>query len=87
MVGSDGYPVESDKVEKVLTLLTKIDAAEPITLSKDSHSTLNVSPNAFTKKATLKTKDKTIELFIGEGSGRSIYVRKADENAVYLTRV
>ena len=86
LVGSEGYPVESEKVEKVLTLLTKIDAEAPVTLSKESHSTLNVSPSAFTKKATLSTKDNTIELFIGEGSGRSIYVRKADEDAVYLTR-
>ena len=83
---ADDYQVDSDKVENVLEKLVSIDADQSVARSKTSHNALKVGDRDYTKRVQLTAGTKTTEIVIGEGKGRSMYVRKSDADDVYLVR-
>ena len=83
---ADNFEVETAKVEKVLTLLTSMNGDALVARSKANHNTLNVGVRTYSKQITLSANGETLELVIGEGKGRSTYVRRKTESEVYLIK-
>lgn len=80
-----GLPVDSEKLEELLTDLSDLKGGWPVSTTADSHDQFEVSEKKFLKTVKLFSKDKPVaELFLGTSPGlRTTHVRNAKEKNVY----
>lgn len=81
------YPADQEAVSTLLDKLAAIQTDRLVTRTKDSHKRLQVAADDFSHRVQLELDSgATDELFFGTSPNpRSIHVRLADQNEVFLT--
>jgi hypothetical protein len=78
------FPVESKKVDDVLSPIAKLSAAAPIATQAARHKQLHVADDDFERKLVISAGGKDITLFIGGSAGaRRTAVRLGGDDRVY----
>lgn len=83
---ADDYPVQADKVQKILDKLAQFKTDRLVTQTAASHRRLQVSPNAFIRRVTLTRADGSTQVFF-LGSSPSydvVHIRLDRQDEVYL---
>lgn len=78
------YPADPKKVTDALDALTAVKVRSPIATNKTSHAQLKVGDAEYGRKVKVTAGDKTFDLVIGAAASKSVNVRKATEDAVYV---
>lgn len=81
------YPADQDAVRTLLDKLAAIQTDRLVTRTKDSHKRLQVAADDFSRQVQLELGDgATVDMFFGSSPNpRSIHVRLADQDEVFLT--
>ena len=78
------FPVESKKVDDVLSPIAKLSAAAPIATQAARHKQLHVADDDFERKLVISAGGKDVTLFVGGSAGaRRTAVRLGGDDRVY----
>ncbi len=84
LTSSDGFPAADANVQPLLEALGKLTVRNPIAVNEESQASLEVAPDAHTRKLEIVAKDGTKRvLFFGAAQGQTSHVRVDGEVETY----
>lgn len=82
---ADDFPVDGAKVEEVLDKIGRLDTRRLVATNRANFARLEVGDVDFRRRISLESADGKSELYLGgSGGADTVYVRRADEDNVYL---
>ncbi len=82
---ADDFPLDSAKIDETLAKLAAMDTRRLVATNPANFARLEVKDDDFRRRITLQVGEESTVLYLGGSGGAStVYVRRADENAVYL---
>ena len=84
MPDADDFQLDTEQVVDTLQKLGSISVSNPVARSIANHNTLLVGEKNYSKRVKLTYADGELDLFLGEGKGRSMYIRRGNSADVYL---
>ncbi len=83
--GADDFPVNGDKVDDLLDKLARLDTRRLVATKSANFARLEVGAESFRRKVALLSGDASATLYLGgSGGADTVYVRRADEENVFL---
>lgn len=88
MAGEERYPVTATKIDSLLNKLDRLKSARLVTRTRGSHARLKVGDEVFVRKVELAVKegDSKVFFFGASPNYKTIHVRSAGDNEVYLAK-
>ena len=82
---ADDFPVDGAKVDEILDKIESLDTRRLVATNRANFTRLEVGEADFRRRITLESADGSAELYLGgSGGADTVYVRRADEDNVYL---
>lgn len=82
---ADDFPLDSAKIDETLAKLAAMDTRRLVAANPANFARLEVKDDDFRRRITLQASGSSTVLYLGgSGGANTVYVRRADENAVYL---
>lgn len=82
---ADDFPVDGDKVEAILDKIARLDTRRLVATKTENFARLEVQEGDFRRKVALESADASALLYLGgSGGADTVYVRRADDDNVYL---
>ena len=82
---ADDFPLDSAKIDETLAKLAAMDTRRLVATNPANFARLEVNDDDFRRRITLQVGEESTVLYLGGSGGAStVYVRRADENVVYL---
>ena len=82
---ADDFPLNGEQVEEILDKLAGLDTRRLVASNPANYARLEVKEDEFRRRVDLTGADLTAALYLGGSGGvDTVYVRRADDKAVYL---
>ena len=82
---ADDFPLDSAKIDETLAKLAAMDTRRLVAANPANFARLEVKDDDFRRRITLQAGESSTVLYLGgSGGANTVYVRRADESAVYL---
>lgn len=82
---ADDFPLDSAKIDDTLAKLRAMDTRRLVAANPANFARLEVKDDDFRRRVTVQAGGSGTVLFLGgSGGANTVYVRRADDNAVYL---
>jgi len=82
---ADDFPLDGAKIEDTLAKLAAMDTRRLVAANPANFARLEVKDDDFRRRISLQAGGSSTVLYLGgSGGANTVYVRRADENAVYL---
>ena len=83
--GADDFPLDSAKINDTLAKLAGMDTRRLVASNPANFARLEVKDDDFRRRIRLHAGDSSATLYLGgSGGANTVYIRRADENEVYL---
>ena len=83
---ADDFPLDSVKIDETLAKLADMDTRRLVASNPANFARLEVKDDDFRRRITLQASDSSVVLYLGgSGGANTVYVRRADDNEVYLS--
>ena len=82
---ADDFPVNGEKVDEILDKIAGMDTRRLVATNPANFARLEVKDDDFRRTISLESAESSTVLYLGgSGGADTVYVRRADENDVYL---
>lgn len=82
---ADDFPLDSAKIDEMLAKLAAMDTRRLVASNPANFARLEVKDDDFRRRITLQAGESSAVLYLGgSGGANTVYVRRGDENEVYL---
>jgi hypothetical protein len=84
LASEQDYPAEQTAVDQLLERLVGVRVREPIATRRATHNALKVGDDEYGRRVRVATADGEYELVVGAALSRSVNIRLADSDDVYV---
>ena len=82
---ADDFPLDSAKIDETLAKLAGMDTRRLVASNPANFARLEVNADDFRRRLTLQAGESSAVLYLGgSGGANTVYIRRADDNEVYL---
>lgn len=82
---ADDFPLNGEQVDEILAKLTSLDTRRLVASNPANHARLEVKEDDFRRRIELHSGGATTTIYLGGSGGvDTVYIRRAEQNEVYL---